>query len=77
VASVEVGADRPPPQLIWGCAAARARSLRGLGAHDDPGEYFRSLSATLPIAGVILSQTYIDIGTPQGLRHALASPRLR
>jgi dTDP-glucose pyrophosphorylase len=71
VTEVEVGSDRPPPHLIWGCAAARARSLLGLVDYDDPGDYLRSRSGTGSIGGVVLSETYVDIGTPRGLRQAL------
>jgi glucose-1-phosphate thymidylyltransferase len=71
VTEVEVGSDRPPPHLIWGCAAARARSLLGLVDYDDPGDLLRSRAGTGSIGGVVLSETYVDIGTPRGLRQAL------
>ena len=74
VTEVEVGSDRPPPHLIWGCAAARARSLLGLVDHDDPGDYLRSLAGTGSIRGVVLSESYVDVGTPRGLRQALEAP---
>jgi glucose-1-phosphate thymidylyltransferase len=73
VTSIDVGSNIPPPYLIWGCAVARARALRGLRDEDDPGDYFSSLCGTVPISGVILSDTYIDVGTRRGLRHALES----
>ncbi len=70
VIDLEVGSDRSPPHLIWGCAAARARTLRGLAGHDDPGDYLRTLCRAAAIAGVVLSDSYIDIGTRRGLRLA-------
>jgi NDP-sugar pyrophosphorylase family protein len=72
VTSIEVGSDEPPPQLMWGCAAARARALAGLSDHADPGDYLSSLCRTVAVAGVILSDVYVDIGTSAGLRQALA-----
>ena len=43
--------------------------------YDDPGDYLRSLCGTVSIAGVILSDSYVDIGTPRGLRQALDVPK--
>lgn len=77
VTSVDVGSETPPPHLMWGCATARARALRGLPEHDDPGDYLASLCRKVPVPGVILSDTYLDMGTPTGLRRVLASPALR
>jgi NDP-sugar pyrophosphorylase family protein len=77
VTRVDVGSDAPPPHLIWGCAAARAHALRGLRHRDDPGDYFRALCRTSPVAGAVLSDRYVDIGTPRGLRIALEAPARR
>lgn len=77
VAGIEVGSGDPPPHLIWGAAAARARALRGLAGHDDPGEYLSALCRSTAIAAVELSDSYLDIGTRGGLRRALsASPSM-
>jgi len=73
VSRIDVGADSPPPHLIWGCAAARAGVLRRLRDWDDPGELFSELCQEGPVAGKLLSSSYVDIGTPKGMRIALAS----
>jgi glucose-1-phosphate thymidylyltransferase len=74
VTAIDVGSEEPPSNLMWGCAAARARALEGLREHEDPGGYFASLCHTAAIRGVTLSDSYLDIGTGSGLRRALASP---
>ena len=74
VTEIEVASGRPPPHLIWGCAAARAGPLLGLVDYDDPGDYLRSLAGTGSIRGVVLSERYVDVGTPRGLRQALELP---
>ena len=71
VRGIDVGSAREPPQLFWGCVAARARALRGVRDHEDPGDHLAALCAHVPVAGVFLSETYLDIGTPRGLREAL------
>jgi NDP-sugar pyrophosphorylase family protein len=77
VTRIEVASGRLPPHLIWGCAAARAPALRGLEGHQDPGDYLSALCRAIAIAGVILSDSYIDIGTRHGLREAVLAPRTR
>jgi glucose-1-phosphate thymidylyltransferase len=71
VRGIDVGSAREPPQLFWGCAAARARALRGVRDHDDPGDHLAELCAHARVAGVFLSESYLDVGTPRGLREAL------
>lgn len=72
VAGIELRPPAPTSNLIWGCAAARASVLRGLEREREPGEYFNSLCSRGAVAGVWLSDTYVDIGTSEGLREALA-----
>jgi glucose-1-phosphate thymidylyltransferase len=72
VAGIELRPRAPASNLIWGCAAARASVLRGLEREREPGEYFNSLCPRGAVAGVWLSATYVDIGTREGLREALA-----
>jgi glucose-1-phosphate thymidylyltransferase len=73
VAGIELRPPAPAANLIWGCAAARASALRGLEREREPGEYFNSLCSRGVVAGVWLSDTYIDIGTREGLREALGT----
>jgi glucose-1-phosphate thymidylyltransferase len=70
VTEIDVGSDSPPPHLIWGCGAARARALSGLRDEDDPGDLLSSLCGTDTVAGAVLSDAYVDVGTRRGLRLA-------
>ena len=49
-----------------GLRAARASTLRG-GPDAEPGVYFDRLARKATIAAVELSDTFIDIGTPEAL----------
>ena len=73
VTRIEVGSDAPPPHLVWGCAVARASVLRRLRHWDDPGDLFSALCREGPVAGAVLSSSYVDVGTPRGMRIALES----
>jgi NDP-sugar pyrophosphorylase family protein len=60
---------RPPSTWIWGCAAARARALEGIEREEWPSAFMDSLQRRgVEVAGVPLSDAYLDIGTPQSLR---------
>jgi hypothetical protein len=72
VTEVEARPGSPPPHLIWGCVAARVSSLSGLDPKGHPTDHFRALSRSGTVAGVRLSDRYVDIGTRVGLRRALA-----
>jgi|tagenome__1003787_1003787.scaffolds.fasta_scaffold20933589_3 glucose-1-phosphate thymidylyltransferase len=59
----------PPSTWIWGCAAARARALEGIEREEWPSAFMDSLQrGGVEVAGVPLSDAYLDIGTPQSLR---------
>ena len=73
VTRIDVGSDAPPPHLIWGCGVARATVLRRLRDWDDPGALFSAICRELPVAAAVLSSSYVDIGTPSGMRAALQS----
>jgi glucose-1-phosphate thymidylyltransferase len=68
VSRIEFKPEHPSSDWIWGCAAASARALRGLRAVDEPGVYINSLCPRGVVCGVRLSDTYIDMGTRNGLR---------
>jgi len=72
VLSVHVKPSVPPADTIWGCAVAWAGSLRGLEAHEEPGDFFNELAGEGRARGVLLSGPYLDIGTRQSLRQAAA-----
>jgi glucose-1-phosphate thymidylyltransferase len=77
VLSIEFKPERPSSEWIWGCAAARAASLRGLEHEDEPGILFDSLSEEGRVAGVCLPGEYIDMGTPDGLEQAISRSAAR
>jgi glucose-1-phosphate thymidylyltransferase len=67
VRRVEVKSERPSTSTFWGCAAARSKLLRGMQGWEDPGRFLDDLAQRDPIAGVWLSNSYVDIGTRQEL----------
>jgi glucose-1-phosphate thymidylyltransferase len=71
VLRIEFKPTRPSASWIWGCAVAAAQTLRGLEHEDEPGVLFDSLCEAGGVVAVRLSDTYIDMGTPAGLREAL------
>ena len=75
VTRIEFKPPRSSSDWLWGCAAATARTLLGLEGRDEPGPYFDELAQGGAVGGVRLSGSYIDIGTPSGLREAQASAR--
>jgi dTDP-glucose pyrophosphorylase len=70
VLRIEFKPEQPSSSWIWGCAAAAVRTLRGLELEEEPGVFFDSLCRDERVAGVCLSDTYIDMGTRPGLREA-------
>jgi glucose-1-phosphate thymidylyltransferase len=72
VTDVAARPGSPSPTPIWGCAVARRPSLSGLEPDGHPTDRFQALSRVGAVAGVHLSDRYVDIGTRAGLRRALA-----
>ncbi|MDQ4145913.1 MAG: NTP transferase domain-containing protein [Actinomycetota bacterium] len=73
VTEIQVKPRRPRSNLIWGCCAARAWVLRAMQGIDEPGDYFNSMCQAGRIAGVYLSDEFIDIGTRERLRELTQS----
>jgi glucose-1-phosphate thymidylyltransferase len=71
VIRIEFKPERPSSSWLWGCAAAPARALRGLERAEEPGVYFDALCGQGIVGSVCLSDTYVDMGTREGLREAL------
>ena len=67
VRRIAVKPDHPPGDRIWGIAAARAGTLRGLREGTEPGSTFDALAARGAVVGVPLSDEWLDIGTPEAL----------
>ncbi len=76
VTSVEIKPAEPSSQWIWGCAAARAEALGGVEAAGEIGRHFGALASRDVVRGVQLSDTWVDVGTREALRRALADDRL-
>jgi NDP-sugar pyrophosphorylase family protein len=70
VAGIAVKPAVPPGDHIWGIAAARAGVLCGLRAGTEPGVTFDGLARAGRVAGVALSDDWLDIGTPESLARA-------
>lgn len=74
IVSIDIKPARPRSTLIWGCAAARVRALEGLERVEWPSQFMIARQAQGgDIFGVLLSDSYVDIGTKESLRQALAS----
>jgi dTDP-glucose pyrophosphorylase len=67
---IEFKPERPSSSWLWGCSAAPAAALRGLEHEEEPGMYFSKLSERGVVGGVCVSETYVDMGTREGLREA-------
>jgi glucose-1-phosphate thymidylyltransferase len=71
VRQIDVKPPVPTSRWIWGCAAVRARALADLRGETEPGVLFNSLCAEGVVGGTALSESYVDMGTHDGLRQAL------
>ena len=67
VKGIAVKPARPATSWIWGCCATSARVLRGLREVPEPGVYFDGFCARGVVAGIALSDVWIDIGTQEAL----------
>ena len=72
VTAVHVKPARPPSNLIWGCCAVRVGALAGVRHHAQPGTLFKTLAPEGKLAGMRLSDRWLDIGTPEALKLARA-----
>jgi NDP-sugar pyrophosphorylase family protein len=68
VVGIAVKPVEPPSEWIWGCAAARRSALEGLTREAEPGRQFDSLARRGLVAGVELSDRWLDIGTREALK---------
>jgi NDP-sugar pyrophosphorylase family protein len=70
VTAVQVKPERPASDVIWGCAATTAGVLGGLRGVREPGLLFDRLARAGRVAGVHLSDRWLDVGTPEALLRA-------
>ena len=73
VDAIAVKPETPPSDLIWGCAAVRCSALEGLAEHAEAGTLLDGLAKAGRVRGVYLSDSWVDIGTPEALARARAS----
>jgi glucose-1-phosphate thymidylyltransferase len=73
VLRIEFKPERPSSEWLWGCAAASVRALAGLELEVEPGVFFDRRCADEVVGGVRLSDSYVDVGTPEGLAEALGA----
>jgi hypothetical protein len=72
---VDVKPETPMSDWIWGCAAARVDTWRGLRDFEWPGGYLDALCRLgRDVRGVELSDAWLDIGTPEALARASLHP---
>jgi glucose-1-phosphate thymidylyltransferase len=68
IEGIDVKPDAPASDWIWGCAAARARTWSGLVDFEWPGGFVDFLCRQgADVRGVELSDSWIDVGTPEAL----------
>ena len=71
IVRIDVKPAEPPSEWIWGCAAARVRTLAGLGRAEWPGGYFDLLRGKgRDVRGFPLSDVWLDVGTKEALGQA-------
>jgi glucose-1-phosphate thymidylyltransferase len=68
VTAISVKPHAPASGWVWGCAAARRRALDALTTDPEPGVVFNGMCPRGDVVGVALSETFVDIGTPEALR---------
>ena len=60
----------PSSDLIWGCFAARVGVLDGLADAPEPSVHFLRLVRAGRVASAFLSESFVDIGTPEAMARA-------
>jgi glucose-1-phosphate thymidylyltransferase len=68
ITAVDVKAENPSSNRIWGCGAARVHALAGLESEREPGVFFDRYCKSRDLKGIWLSDSWVDIGTKQMLR---------
>ena len=73
VVGIAVKPTKPPSDWIWGCAAARRSALEGITRESEPGGHFDALARRGVVAGIELSDRWLDIGTREALARIAAN----
>jgi glucose-1-phosphate thymidylyltransferase len=73
ITGFDIKPEAPASDWIWGAAAARARAFAGMDELEWPSSHMDRLRRQgIHLRGVRLSSSYVDIGTKDALRQALA-----
>lgn len=67
VKEVLVKPSSPKTNLVWGCCAVRAGELKSAGWAKELGEFLDDLCRRVSVAGIQLSDVFVDIGTMEAL----------
>lgn len=70
VTDIDVKPPDPRSHRIWGCLAARARALSGIADAAEPSVHLRSLTRSATLVGLLLSESFSDLGTNAALDEA-------
>ena len=70
VSGLEFKPEHPSADRTWGLAIAPAGTLRALRGESEPGFLFDRLARDGRVGALPLPGTFLDIGTPAGLREA-------
>ena len=73
VHAIVVKPSNPTSSLIWGCLVAHASALCGVERVEWPSEHLTRAVAAGRVRACVLSDDYVDIGTPDALRAARAA----
>lgn len=60
----------PASNLIWGCGVATAGFISGFARYDEPAEVLDQAARAGRVRGVYLSDSWLDVGTPEALHMA-------
>lgn len=67
VTSIDVKPRKPTSRWIWGCGVAQRRALDALSDDPEPGVVFDTMCSRGAVAGVALSDIFVDIGTHEAI----------
>jgi glucose-1-phosphate thymidylyltransferase len=62
--------ELPASDLIWGCGLATAGFIAGFTRHEEPAVALDRAARAGRVRGVYLSDSWLDVGTPEALEMA-------
>lgn len=67
VTSIETKPAKPRSNWVWGCLAAKCAALEGIAEFDEIGGFLDALSTRGSVAGIHLSDFFLDVGTSDAM----------